>query len=573
MADSDSFIQKFLKGGQSRIVAALVVTALVGAGLGFIMLRGSTDQALLYSGLDLTESAEISGRLDQANISYTIRGDGASIFVDRDQVLDARMMLSEEGLPTRGAMGYEIFDKTEALGTTSFVQNINRVRALEGELARTVSSLDNVRGARVHLVLPERRLFERDAQTASASVVMSVAGRGMTPAQVRAIRNLVAGSVPNLEVNRITLLDDKGRLLAAGAENGEGGFGDGNVDERQTSIEQQIRSKVLTVVESVTGPGAARVEVAADIDFNRITQSSEIFDPDGRVIRSATTTEDSNRETTTDPNGTVTAANNIPEGGDVEAGNSPTSQTESNHIQETTNYEISKTTKTEITEGGRIRKISVAVALDDVRIAGADDEPASFAPRTPEEIASIAKLVKSAVGYDETRGDIVEVVNVSFMRPETSLDLAIEEPNMLGLTKDDIMRIAEVAALFVGAILLILFVLRPLVKGLMNPASNEDSFYGGEAALPGMGRGNTKSVQMSENLVLPGAAGGNSANTESEDEDPMSGLGLDVARITGRVNASSVKKISEVVESHPDESIQIIRSWLSEDVNKGSDAA
>ncbi len=555
-----------------RIVAALVVTALVGAGLGFIMLRGSTDQALLYSGLDLTESADISGRLDQANISYTIRGDGASIFVDRDQVLDARMMLSEEGLPTRGAMGYEIFDKTEALGTTSFVQNINRVRALEGELARTVSSLDNVRGARVHLVLPERRLFERDTQTASASVVMSVAGRGMTPAQVRAIRNLVAGSVPNLEVNRITLLDDKGRLLAAGAENSEGGFGDGNVDERQTSIEQQIRSKVLTVVESVTGPGAARVEVAADIDFNRITQSSEIFDPDGRVIRSATTTEDSNRESTTDPNGTVTAANNIPEGGEAETGNSPTSQTESSHLQETTNYEISKTTKTEITEGGRIRKISVAVALDDVRIAGVDDTPASFTPRTPEELANIAKLVRSAVGYDEARGDIVEVVNVSFMRPETSVDLAIEDTSMLGLTKDDFMRISEIAALFIGAILLILFVLRPLVKGLMSPSSNDDSFYGGEAALPGAGRGKAKSIQMSENLVLPGAATSNNSG-DNDDGDAMADLGLDVARITGRVNASSVKKISEVVESHPDESIQIIRSWLSEDVNKGSDAA
>lgn len=551
-----------------RIIAALMVVALVGAGLGFIMLRGGADEALLYSGLDLTESAEISGRLDQANISYTIRGDGASIFVNRDQVLDARMMLSEEGLPTRGAMGYEIFDKSEALGTTSFVQNINRVRALEGELARTISSLDNIRGSRVHLVLPERRLFERGTQTPSASVVISVAGRGMLPSQVRAIRNLIAGSVPNLEVNRITLLDDKGRLLAAGAENSENGFSGGSADERQTGIEDQIRNKVLSVVESVTGPGAARVQVAADIDFNRITQSSEIFDPEGRVIRSSTTTEDSSRESSTEPAGAVTAENNIPAGTAADGPADPTSQAETNHLQETTNYEISKTTKTEITEGGRIRKISVAVALDDVRVPGADETEATFAPRTPEEIANIKTLVRSAVGYDEARGDIVEVVNVSFMRPESSVNLAIEDPGMLGLTKNDIMRISELAALFVGAVLLIIFVLRPLVKGLMSPsAESGDSFYVGEAKLPG-GSGNAaQKVTLSENLVLPGSGDGGNGQITEDDQ-----FGLDVARISGKVNASSVKKISEVVESHPDESIQIIRAWLSED-HVGSDAA
>lgn len=573
MAETVSIVKKITNGGQMRIIAALVVTALVGAGLGFIMLRGGTDEALLYSGLDLTESAEISERLDQGNIRYSVRGDGASIYVNRDQVSDARLMLSEEGLPTQGSMGYEIFDKSDTLGTTSFVQNINRVRALEGELARTIGSLDNIRGARVHLVLPERRLFERDTQSPSASVVMAVAGRGMSPSQVRAIRNLVAGSVPDLEVNRITLLDDKGRLLAAGAENSENGFSGGSADERQIAIEQQIRSKVLAVVESVTGPGAARVEVAADIDFNRITQSSEIFDPEGRVIRSSTTTEDSSSESSTDPSGAVTAGNNVPDGDAANEPNDPTSQAQTNSLQETTNYEISKTTKTEITEGGRVRKISVAVAIDDVRVLGEEGEEASFTPRTEDEIANILTLVRSAVGYDEARGDIVEVVNVSFMRPESSLDLAIEEPGMMGLTKNDIMRISELLGLFVGAILLILFVLRPLVKGLMSPAAaSGDAFYVGEASLPG-GTAST-GVNVNSNLVLPG-----SENAVGDDGQPIAGggssddLGLDVARISGKVNASSVKKISEVVESHPDESIQIIRAWLAEDHNKGSDAA
>ncbi len=557
-----------------RIIAALAVVALVGASLGFIMLRGGADESLLYSGLDLTESAEITGKLDQGNIAYTLRGDGASIYVDRDKVHIARNMLSEEGLPTRGSLGYEIFDKTETLGTTNFVQNLNRVRALEGELARTITSLDNIRGARVHLVLPERKLFERNSQTPSASVVMSVAGRGMSPSQVRAIRNLVAGSVPDLEVNRITLLDDKGRLLAAGAENSENGFAGGSADERQTAIEQQIRAKVLAVVESVTGPGAARVEVAADIDFNRITQSSEIFDPEGRVIRSSTTTEESSSDSSSEPNGAVTAGNNVPDGNGDEAPNGPTSQAQSNRLQETTNYEISKSTKTEITEGGRINKISVAVALDDARVLGEEGEGPSFAQRTAEEIENIATLVRSAVGYDEARGDIVEVVNVSFMRPETSVDLAIEDPSMFGLTKNDIMRISELAALFIGAILLIVFVLRPLVKGLMSPgAANADSFYTAEAQITGAKAASIASA-ANPNLVLPGSEPAVGADGQPiAAPNSLDDFGLDVARISGKVNASSVKKISEVVESHPDESIQIIRSWLAEDLRNGSDAA
>ncbi|MEM8920989.1 MAG: flagellar basal-body MS-ring/collar protein FliF, partial [Pseudomonadota bacterium] len=224
MANETSNLNKALKGGRMRIAAAMAVVALVGGGLSMIMLQGGEGgKALLYSGLDLTESAEIAGKLDQANIPYEMRGDGASIFVDRARVLDARMMLSEDGLPTRGSVGYEIFDKTETLGTTTFVQNVNRIRALEGELARTIASLDIVRAARVHLVLPERRLFERDAQRPSGSIVLSVAGRGMSQGQVRAIRNLVASAVPGLEIDRLSVLDDEGRLLAAGAESSENG--------------------------------------------------------------------------------------------------------------------------------------------------------------------------------------------------------------------------------------------------------------------------------------------------------------------------------------------------------------
>ncbi len=553
MADSKNIVDQIARSGRTRIAAALAVTALVGGSLGVIMMRGGADQALLYSGLDLTESAEIAGKLDQANIKYEMRGDGASIFVPRSAVLDARMMLSEEGLPTRGALGYEIFDKTEALGTTSFIQNINRVRALEGELARTVTSLDIVRAARVHLVLPERRLFERDSQTPSASVVLSVAGHGMTGSQVRAIRNLVAGSVPGLGVDRITILDDKGRLLAAGSEGEDGGFGGGSPDERRGVIEDRIRNTVLEIVEGVTGPGAARVQVSAEIDFNRVTESQEIFDPEGRVVRSTTTSEETSSESSNENDGTVTAANNVPDG--EAAGTDPsTSEANSSRVDETTNYEISKTVRTEVKEGGKINRVSVAVAVDDNRII--DEEGVStFQPRDETEIARILTLVKSAVGYDEARGDVVEVVNVSFVRPDISMEGGQESPGMFDLDKSDMMRIAELLVLLIGGIVMILMVLRPLVKGLISPSSENDA---ASEALPGAGPG-VALPGSTAGLALPeGGVPGMSGMPSLPETD------IDVARISGQVKASSIKKISEVVQSHPDESLSIIRGWLSE---------
>lgn len=548
------------RSGRTRIAAALAVTALVGGGLGVIMLRGGSDQALLYSGLDLTESAEIAGKLDQANIRYELRGDGASIFVPRKAVLDARMMLSEEGLPTRGALGYEIFDKTEALGATSFVQNINRVRALEGELARTVTSLDIVRAARVHLVLPERRLFERDSQKPSASVVLSVAGHGMTGAQVRAIRNLVAGSVPDLSIDRITVLDDKGRLLAAGAE-GEDGALAGDSDDRLQAVEDRIKNKVLEVVESVTGPGAARVQVAAEVDFTRITQSSETFDPDGRVLRSSTTTEETSSEAERENTQTVTADNNIPQG-DQTGGPENTLESSSARTEETVNYEISRTTKTEVKEGEGLQRLSVAVVVDDMRII--DEEGVStFQPRSAEELQRIVALVRSAVGYDEARGDVVEVVNMSFVRPDISMEGGAENPGMLDFDKHDIMRIAELVILLVGGVALILMVLRPLVKGLISPPGDKDAEALGALGGPG-GAASASGLTLPDGSMAPAGLPGGGSSTND--------LGLDVARISGQVKASSIKKMSEVVESHPDESLQIIRTWLAEDNNR-SDAA
>ncbi|MGE0830340.1 MAG: flagellar basal-body MS-ring/collar protein FliF, partial [Hyphomonadaceae bacterium] len=239
-----------LKAGPTRLFAALGVTAIVTAGLFALLFRmGGEEKALLFSGIDMREAGQISSQLDTAGIKYDLRGDGTSIYVERSKVLSARLMLSEHGLPSRGSVGYEIFDNPDALGQTQFQQNVNRLRALEGELARTIASLDGVDSARVHLVLPERQLFERDAEQPSASIVLKLRRDPLTPSQVRAVRNLVASATPGLTANRVTILDDTGRLLAAAASGDSAEAAGEGVDARQAAQEERIRNTVSDIVE------------------------------------------------------------------------------------------------------------------------------------------------------------------------------------------------------------------------------------------------------------------------------------------------------------------------------------
>ncbi|MBK8838240.1 MAG: flagellar M-ring protein FliF [Hyphomonadaceae bacterium] len=217
--ESKSLVAQLARSGRMRIAAALVVVALVGGGLGVIMLRGDAGgQKLLFSGLDLEEASEITNKLDTAGVPYTLEGGGSAVFVPADKVEDARMMLSEQGLPTRGSIGWEIFDKSDALGETQFVLNIKQLRAMEGELERTISAYDMVQSARVHLSVPDRPLFQQNSEKPKASVVLKITGNIMSPEKVRAIRNIVASQVPGLAVGAVTVASTDGRLLAAATD-------------------------------------------------------------------------------------------------------------------------------------------------------------------------------------------------------------------------------------------------------------------------------------------------------------------------------------------------------------------
>jgi flagellar M-ring protein FliF len=339
-------------------------------------------------------------------------------------------------------------------------------------------------------------------------------------------------------------------------------------------MEESYRKKVLDVIENIAGPGAAKVTVSIDADFNRVTQSSETIDPDSRTAQSTTTVEESSSSQDAAPGDETTVANNVPTGADPAAPAQPTSQSQSSRSEETVNYLMNKTVRTEVIEGGAIKRLSVAVALDQVRVPGAEGAPATWQDRSPEEIARITALVKSAVLFNEQRGDVVTVESTAFARPDTSMD-GVTAPGPFDLDTFDLVRIGEILALALTALALVFFVLRPLISGLFTK-QDPDSLPPEIRKLKGTKRAKAIADYQAQQVILRQQLSGddqtnilpqgNTVNFELSVPDRLD-AGIDVARISGQVRASSIKKISEVVASHPDESIAIIRSWLAEEAS------
>ncbi len=401
--------------GAPRIAAMVAVTlALVGF-FAFLILRVSSPQMTpLFTDLSYEDSSAIVKELERQSVSYELRNDGAIVMVPKDRVARLRMSLAGEGLPKGGGVGYEIFDKSDALGTTSFIQNINNLRALEGELARTIRAIDRVVAARVHLVLPERPLFSRDKVEPSASIVLKVRGT-LEQQQVRAIRHLVASAVNGLKPQRVSIVDESGRLLADGS--GSDDLGEISADERRVSFEKRLREQVeahrLIGRRPGSGPhpGQRRFRLQPhhrDLGQVRSRRARGAIEPDPRGSRPDNETRDNQ----------VTVGNEIPGANQQRGGGAPADanaapRDQSRKSEEIVNYEISKTTKTEVIEGGRINRISVAVLVDGAY--GKNDRgDVVYEPRSKEEIEQIAALVRTAIGFDQKRGDQVEVVNLRF---------------------------------------------------------------------------------------------------------------------------------------------------------------
>ena len=488
------------------------------------------------------------------------------------------MKLAEGGLPKGGGVGYEIFDKSDALGATSFIQNINHLRALEGELARTIRGIDRVQAARVHLVLPERPLFSRDKIDATASIVLKVRGT-LEPQQVRAIRHLVATAVNGMKPERESVIDESGKLLADGAKQDNALEGAG-ADERKMAYETSLRNQVEAIVSSVVGPGHARVQLSADFDFNRITETSDKFDPDGRVVRSSQTREEVTASTDA-TSGTVSVANELPGTPQRQQPDQTQTQRDQNRkTEEIVNYEISRTTKTEVIEGGRINRVSVAVVVDGTYTKN-DKGELVYAPRSKEDIDRITALVRTAIGFDAKRGDQVEVANLRLAEMPTT---PIAEPtgflNFLQFTKDDVMRALEIGVMAMLGLVVILLGFRPLVRRVIGPQPTAVSASNLPPGTVLMGPGGTL---VAAGPALPGVTGvsvagpGNGSITNSGGPN-VSIVGgdasvaisnrtsamIDIAKVQGQVHAQSVQKVGELADKNPNETVAIVRSWLHE---------
>lgn len=525
-------------GVMAGVAAALTAFFLYVAGV-----IGAPPKSILFSGLEPRDASSVTAKLDALAVPYELKGDGGTILVPADQVTKLRMELAQDNLPAAG-VGYEIFDKSDAFGATEFVQNINRLRAMEGELARSIDTIEGIESARVHLVIPERQIFSREAQSPSASVVLKtngVLGRG----QVAAIQHLVAAAVASLSPQRVAIVDDKGDLLAGGDDKSGPDADAQSQDQDTTDFEDRMRRRVESVVESVVGPGHVRAQVTADIDYNHASTTEEKYDPDGKVLRSTQTVEQ-NASDSNGGAGAVSVANALP--GQQGAGGSDNTKSSSGSTEEITNYEISKTVSTSSQDGGTLKKLSIAVVVDNGESANGTAKP-----RSAQDMAKISELVKSAIGYDASRGDAVQVVNMPFAHLDTEVGTPAPAP-LLGLDGPDWFKIIEAAILSLTALLIGLFVLRPLIARMFAP-------------IPTPGLAMVSSSPVAGQLPAPAAqkAEIGAPSTPAMIAPPKESM-IDISRIEGQVRESSVKKVGEVVQAHPEEALAILRSWLHQPV-------
>jgi flagellar M-ring protein FliF len=529
-----------------------------------VMRAGAGDQmALLYGDLDPRDASQIVDHLNQQHIPYRVGAGGGQILVPAEQVPQARMLLAKDGLPAGGSIGYELFDRGDGYLFSAFQQKISETRAMEGELARTILAIHGIRGARVMLVLPHREPFAREQQEAQASVMLTMVGaQRLDKEGVQAILNLVAAAVPGLRAHNIAIVDSRGDLLARAGQPTTQFTEAATADEVRRTTEMRLSRAVEDMLEKTLGPGRVRAEASVRMDFDKINETREQFDPDQQVTRSTQTVNSTSK--TTEANQAVTAQNNLP---NADAG-TPGNGTQEGRQEETTNYEIGKTVRTLLHEQPRIDRISLAVMVDGTEQPGADGK-AAWQPRSPEDLERITNLVKSAIGFDEKRGDQVNVVSMRFVTDNT---LAADNGGLFGLhlEKPDVMHLAQTALFGVIGLLALLLVLRPMVARLTALAPGTFALADGTGG-GGLMPGGVPSVSAPTGMAalpppgplanaLTGLTAGALAAAQLEDEAMIS-----LNQFEGQMRASSLRKLTDIVAKHPDETLTIMRGWMAQE--------
>lgn len=463
----------------------IILLALAGSVAGLVAVTLWTqqpDMQVLFANLAVDDAVAIVDKLKDAKVPYETTSGGTTVLVPGTQVHDLRLDMAGQGLPHGGGVGFEIFDRS-TLGMSDFVQKLNYRRALQGELARTITQMPEVERARVHLALPERRLFATEQDRARASVVVSLrSNHVLSKAQIQGVVHLVSSSVEGLQTRDVTVVDGHGNLLSSTSTDESAGLS-GTQMEYQRTLEKDIEARIQSMLERIVGVNKAVVRVSSVLDFRKIETTEERYDPNGQVVRS----EQRGQEKSSGVNGTSGGVpgveSNVP--GGTEAEGSQTSTNNNNTKNETVNYEISRTVSRIVEPTGTLKKLSVAVLVDGLYEGGkaadtAADQPKKYSARSETELTRIEDIVKKAMGYSSERQDEVQVVNIQFgLGPEEPAGAAVEVASDSTKVWMPYLRYAVGGVLF---FLILFLVVRPLM--VMLAESSPASQAGETPALP-----------------------------------------------------------------------------------------
>lgn len=542
--------------GPLRLVGLIASLAaiIVAVGAAAVHMMGP-DLVPLFSKLSAEDSAALVRQLEQARERYQVADGGQTVLVERARVSQLRILAAERRLPSKASLGYEVFDKIDPLSTTTNLFQINQIRALEGELARTIVSIAGIESARVHLVIPTRELFSQQAPETRASVVVQFRPNMDSARQrVDAIRHLVASAVKNLSPMRVSIVDTQGNLLARG--DGETGSGQATaVLEQKLEHERRLRAAVERLIEQHVGLGRVRADVNVDVTYASVVKTTEAFDPKGRVERSVQTVEEASNKSEQKSDQDSSVQRNVPPEQQASGGGTRGSETQ-RRTEETTNFEVSKTQVRESIDPGSIRRVSVAVLVDGTRQTDASGAQ-SWRPRSADELKAIDRLVKSAVGFSADRGDSVEIVNLPFSAIELP---EVKAPGMFDFTKDDLKALVQVGILGLAVVLVIFFVVRPIVtKMFQEPIPDAQALAieggGGGALVP--------SDQVDEVARMKAEIEQEMQALQAQRAQAMAEM-IDIDKIEGQVQSSALKRITEIVDKHPEEAASVIRGWLTQ---------
>lgn len=500
-------------------------------GLGWMATRTpQSAMGYLYTDLDPSAASTITEKLKAQGVPFQLSADGSAIMAPADKLPELRMAMASEQLG--GKIGYEVLDEEEPFGISSSRAKLNETRAIEGELVRSIESLDRVSRARVHVVMPERAMFETEPRKASASVTVKTNGR--LPAEaVQAIRYLVSSAVPDLSPESVSIVDQTGALLARAGEGGAGGSSD--LEERQAAVEARLRDQIETLVEPIVGHGKVRAEVSAVLERDQVREESETFDPDKQVIQHQVTVESSNQSAENAPGAQgASVSTQLPENaGAAQPGTGgDTRNAAQNETSEDVTYQNSRMQKVAVRTPGQVKRLTVAVMVD----GGEKGLP-------QPQIDRLQRLVENAVGFDGDRGDSVVVENMPFAAQDVD---GIDGGLPFGLTVDRILDVLKI--LLVGGIILfaIPMLRRPNAPALLPPPSGDDDY----ADRRGEVSGNLTMAQLE-------------SAAEAAEGMPLLDQEVALAHVDGRVKLSAIKRIGDTIASNPAESASVVRQWMN----------